>query len=180
MQAVSERKTPSKTRSAMKLIASSSRAPKTKLTPIKEIGYKALRNAGVTPALAKNIVDIPENTHMSTGTIEQQREKALKALNLTIHSQLKTLVEIRDDKQKTPASDRISAVKTINTMIPGFTAPAEVKVNHTAVMMEFSSLSSQDLAQLADILHVNTSVSNRCTDVTEDTQVIDSIEDSNE
>jgi hypothetical protein len=176
MPATMERKTPRKTRSAMGSVAQASRVPKKKLTPIKEIGYKALRNAGVTPALAKNIVDIPENTHMSSGTIEQQREKALKALDLTIHSQLKTLVEIRDDKQKTPCSDRISAVKTINTMVPGFTAPAEIKVNHTAVMMEFTSLSSQDLAQLADILHVNTSVSNQCTDITDDVQVIDSVE----
>ena len=162
------------TRSRGRPVASFKGTSKTKLPSAKTAAYSLLRANGIPTNLAKSALDIPDSTNMSTGTIEQQREKALKALNLTIHSQLKTLVDIRDDADKTPCSDRINAVKTINTMVPGFVAPAEIKVNHTAVMMEFTSLSSQDLAQLADILHVNTSVSNQCTDVTDSVQVVDS------
>jgi len=122
------------------------------LPSTKAIAYQALRNSGVSVKDAKTLVNIGDNTNFSKGTLSQQRETALKALDLTLYSQYKTLKEIRDDKQISCPSDRIHAVKTLNTMIPGFLAPQEVNVNNTSVMIEFCDLSSQELMELSESL----------------------------
>jgi hypothetical protein len=118
----------------------------------KDVAFRALRNAGVSVKDAKSLLSIGDTTNLRAGTLAQQRESALKALDLTLYSQFATLKEIRDDKNVSCPSDRIHAVKTINTMITGFTAPAELNINNTSVMIEFSALSSQELEEISGSL----------------------------
>lgn len=170
MQANKPQKTPKKTTVRGRPVGSMS-----KVTP-KKIAYHTLRQNGLPDAVARDVTGYSNRSGYvdQSGTIDQQREKALKALDLTIHSQFKTLIDIRDDTQRSCPSDRIHAVKTINSMVPGFTAPAEVKINSTAIIAEFRDMSSGDLANLAHMLNVNVGVPNRCTVDVEDVQVVDS------
>jgi hypothetical protein len=115
----------------------------------KDIAFQALRKAGVSVKDAKSLLSIGDTTKLRAGTLAQQRESALKALDLTLYSQFATLKEIRDDKKTSCPSDRLHAVKTINTMITGYTAPQELNINNTSVMIEFSNLSSQELEELS-------------------------------
>lgn len=124
-------------------------------TDQKKFAYKQLVNSGMPARMAKTVLGYSSKTNESSKiTIDQQREQALQDLNITIRSQFATLLDIRDDKQSSCASDRINAVKTINSMVPGFAAPAEVNVNNTAVMYEFRKSPSAELIQLAHDLKV--------------------------
>jgi hypothetical protein len=86
-------------------------------------------------------------------TVEQQREKALSALGITLESQFKTLKNVRDSRNTWP-SDKISAVKVINSMVPGWTAPEQIDIKTTGVFMELSGMSSKDLVELAGLLQI--------------------------
>ena len=99
---------------------------------IKKLAYKNLISTGMPARAAKRALGIGQNSSVSAKkTIDQQREEALHDLNLTIKSQFTTLLDIRDDKETSCASDRINAVKTINSMVPGFSAPQQMQVNNT-------------------------------------------------
>jgi hypothetical protein len=122
-----------------------------KRSSAKEILHSALRAADVPYAKAKEISGTGHGaTHIS---IEQQRDKALKALDITLESQFKTLKNIRNSKMACN-SDKIHAVKVINSMVPGWTAPEQVQMQHTGVFMELSGLSSRELAELAEMLQI--------------------------
>jgi hypothetical protein len=118
-----------------------------------EIYHSTLRASGVSHAEAKRLSGTGHGAPLAS--IEQQREKALKALNITLESQFKTLKTIRDSKNACN-SDRIHSVKTINSMVPGWTAPEQVNVHSTGVFMELSGLSSRELSELAGLLQVET------------------------
>jgi hypothetical protein len=122
-----------------------------KRSSAKEILHTTLRAAGVPYSKAKEISGTGHGaTHIS---IEQQRNKALKALDITLESQFKTLKTIRNSKYACN-SDRIHSVKLINSMVPGWTAPEQVQMQHTGVFMELSGLSSRELAELAGLLQI--------------------------
>jgi hypothetical protein len=122
-----------------------------KRSSAKEILHTTLRSAGVPYAKAKEISGTGHGaTHIS---IEQQRDKALKALDITLESQFKTLKTIRNSNNACN-SDRIHSVKVINSMVPGWTAPEQVQMQHTGVFMELSGLSSRELAELAGLLQI--------------------------
>jgi hypothetical protein len=122
-----------------------------KRSSAKEILHTTLRAAGVPYAKAKEISGTGHGAnHIS---IEQQRDKALKALDITLENQFKTLKTIRNSKNACN-SDRIQSVKVINSMVPGWTAPEQVQMQHTGVFMELSGLSSRELAELAGLLQI--------------------------
>lgn len=122
-----------------------------KRTSAKEILHSTLRSAGVPYSKAKEISGTGHGaSHM---TIEMQRDKALAALDITLEGQFKTLKTIRDSKNACN-SDRIHSVKTINSMVPGWTAPDQVDVRTTGVFMELTCLSSKELVEMAGLLQI--------------------------
>lgn len=146
------------------------------------LAYNTMVASGVPTKQAKSLAGYKPDSKpvLLTGTIDQQREKALEMIGISLYSQFKALYDVQQDKDHSCASDIVSATKAINTMVPGYTAPAEVRINSTAIIAEFKDMSSGDLAQLASMLNVNTSVPFRCTDDVEEAQVIDSIDDSDD
>jgi hypothetical protein len=122
-----------------------------KRSSAKEILHSTLRAAGVPYSKAKEISGTGHGA--TTMTVEQQREKALSALGITLESQFKTLKNVRDSRNTWP-SDKISAVKVINSMVPGWTAPEQIDIKTTGVFMELSGMSSKDLVELAGLLQI--------------------------
>lgn len=122
-----------------------------KRSSAKEILHSTLRAAGVPYAKAKEISGTGHGA--TTMTVEVQREKALQALDITLESQFKTLKTIRNSKNACN-SDRIHAVKTINSMVPGWTAPEQVDIRTTGVFMELSGMSSKELVEMAALLQI--------------------------
>jgi hypothetical protein len=112
-----------------------------------ESDLQTLKQYGIPVQIAKRIINRADKSKCNL-SISQQREQALKDLNITLKSQFETLLDIRDDKDKSCQSDRIHAVKTLNGMIPDFNAPQEININKTSVMMEFTKLSGRELDEI--------------------------------
>ena len=123
----------------------------TKRGSSREILHSTLRAAGVPYAQAKAISGTGHGC--TTGTLEQQRDKALAALDITLHSQFKTLKSVRDSRNSCN-SDKIHAVKCINSMVPGWTAPDQVEIKSVGVFAELTGLSSRELAELSNLMGV--------------------------
>lgn len=142
------------------------------------LAYNTMVASGIPSKQAKSLAGYnPESKPvLLTGTLDQQREKALEMIGISLYSQFKALYDVQQDKAHSCASDVISATKAINTMVPGFVAPSEIKINSTAIIAEFRDMSSSDLANLAHMLNVNQGVQNRCTVDVDDVQVIDYVE----
>ena len=117
----------------------------------REVLHTTLRQSGMSYAQAKAISG---TGHGCTGTLEQQRDKALAALDITLHSQFKTLKRVRDSKYACN-SDKIHAVKCINSMVPGWTAPDQVEIKSVGVFAELTGLSSRELAELSNLMGVS-------------------------
>lgn len=137
--------------SSLKTTPKPKKAPK--INP-KQVTYATLRAAGMSGKEAHAIAGTnhlpPKNL-----TIEQTRENALKVLDITLQSQFKTLKGIRDNKRTSCNSDRIQAVKTINSMVPGWLAPQQIDVTTTGLFVELSGLATAELSELAELLHIN-------------------------
>lgn len=116
----------------------------------REVLHTTLRQSGMSYSQAKAISG---TSHGCTGTLEQQRDKALAALDITLHSQFKTLKNVRDSKNSCN-SDKIHAVKTINSMVPGWTAPDQVEIKSVGVFAELTGLSSRELTELSSLMGV--------------------------
>jgi hypothetical protein len=112
-----------------------------------ESDLQTLKQYGIPVSIAKRIINRSDKSKCNL-SIAQQREQALKDLNITLKSQFETLLDIRDDKTKSCQSDRIHAVKTLNNMIPDFNAPQEININKTSVMLEFTKLSGNELNEI--------------------------------
>lgn len=79
-------------------------------------------------------------------SLAKQRETAIKELGITIRDQMAPLVGIRDKKGE-QSSDRISAIKTLNSMIPGYVAAEEKNVKVMGLFMEMRDVSTDAIAE---------------------------------
>jgi hypothetical protein len=134
------------------------RPPKGMKSP-EAIQYARIRAAYpmLPKKLAKRAAGYSEHTDTSSiegsksylETVEKQREIAVRNLAISVESQLKPLIEIRDGKDEQSA-DRIRAIQVANGMLPGFTAPEERRVSIKGLFVELKNTPTGDIAQFLE------------------------------
>ena len=78
--------------------------------------------------------------------IERQKELAIRKLGVTIEDQMRPLVNIRDGKAE-QSSDKISSIKVLNSMIPGYVAEERKTVSIRGLFVELKDVTTGDLAE---------------------------------
>ena len=84
-------------------------------------------------------------------SIEKERDKAVRATGLTITKQLTKLNEIIDNPDE-HAMPKIHAIRTVNTMLPGYNAPTNVQISQRSLFVEYQAMGHDDLVNLAEAL----------------------------
>jgi hypothetical protein len=117
------------------------------------VKYKMIRTKypNLPKKMAAELAGYSPHTHpvkidAACEALEVQRQNAIADLGITIRDQLEPLVSIRDNPEA-QNSDRINAVKTANSMLPGYVAPEEKSIKIQGLFVELKDVSTRDIAE---------------------------------
>jgi len=106
------------------------------------------QNPGISNRKAKEMAGYSPNSHppVVIESIEKERDKAIKATGYTITKALSKLTAIVDQNSVIDAPMPIvQAIRTANSMLPGYNAPQEIKSRSMSLVMELNDLTHEDI-----------------------------------